>query len=92
MAISENSTIQRTSGHFRVEHEGATIIMSLAAGKYFTFDPIGFEIWEGIASPVQVSSLCSELAAVHKAPLETVMTDVVEFLDKLKAQDLISIS
>jgi hypothetical protein len=83
--------VVRSKGHFRADHDGETIIMNLAAGKFFTFDNIGFEIWEAIQEPVQVDALCLRLAEKHKAPAETVLNDVLRFLEKLNEEQLLEV-
>lgn len=88
-AIDQNSTVCRTANHFKADHEGDSIIMSIEAGKFFTFDAIGFEIWESIAEPILVGDLVSELANKHGETSERVLKDVISFLDRLAQESLL---
>ena len=65
------------------------IIMSVEAGKFFTFDNIGFEIWDCFAEPRTVSEVVDQLAARHEAPVERVEADVIAFLDRLAIASLL---
>lgn len=88
-AIGPSSTVTLANNHFSVDHDGSTIIMSISAGKYFSFDNIGFEIWEGLKSPVRIDALAERLAAEHGAPVDTVMRDVIQFVEKLSENELL---
>ena len=87
--ITASSTVRRSDNHFRTDHDGSVIIMSVEAGKFFTFDDIGFEIWDSFADLRLVSDVVSELAARHRAPRERVEGDVIAFLDRLASEDLL---
>ena len=90
--VTPNSTVSLANNHFSVEHDGSTIIMSISAGKYFSFDSIGFEIWEGLKSPVRIDALVKRLAADHGAPVDTVLKDVLAFVEKLSENELLVVN
>ena len=87
--ITESTIVRRSSNHFTAEHEGATVIMSVEAGKFFTFDPIGFEIWEAFAISRKVADVAEELAERHNAPREVVAGDITTFLARLADEELL---
>lgn len=89
--MQPTSTVALTNNHFRADHDGEPIIMSISAGKFFSFDKIGFEIWDALDQPVRVDQLVSDLAAKHNAPEDKVMPDVLKFLNELSDNDLISV-
>ena len=89
--IQPTSRVSLANNHFRADHDGSAVIMSIAAGKFFSFDEIGFEIWDALERPVQVKDLVVSLAAKHNAPEDVVMSDVLTFLNKLSDNDLIRV-
>ena len=89
--IDGASRVCRSTNHFKVDHEGSTVIMSVEAGKFFTFDAIGFEIWEAFDEPRAVSEVVDELTARHHAPRDRVETDVIAFLDRLADENLLDL-
>ena len=88
-ALSPTSVVSLANNHFRADHDGSVIIMSIAAGKFFSFDSVGFEIWDALEKPVPVEELAAGLAAKHNAPQDVVMRDVMEFLNKLVENELL---
>jgi hypothetical protein len=91
-SIAPTSTVSIANNHFSVEHDGSTIIMSISAGKYFSFDSIGFEIWEGLKTPVRIDVLAERLAAKHGAPADEVTRDILQFVEKLSENELLVVS
>lgn len=89
--VQPTSTVSLANNHFRADHDGSAIIMSISAGKFFSFDEIGFEIFDALEQPVRVDRLVADLAAKHSAPEDVVMSDVVKFLNKLSENDLIRV-
>ena len=65
--------------------------MSISAGKFFSFDEIGFEIFNAIERPIRVDQLVADLAQKHNASEDVVMPDVLKFLNKLSENELISV-
>ena len=66
--------------------------MSVEAGKFFTFDTIGFEIWDAFSAARQVGDVVDELAAKHNAPRERVENDIIAFLDRLADENLLDLA
>jgi hypothetical protein len=89
--VQPTSVVSLANNHFRADQDGAPIIMSISAGKFFSFDDIGFEIWDAIQAPVRVDELVTNLAAKHNAPEDVVMPDVLTFLNRLSDNDLITV-
>jgi hypothetical protein len=89
--VQPTSTVSLANNHFRADHDGSAIIMSISAGKFFSFDEIGFEIFNALEQPVRVDELVADLAQKHDAPEDVVMPDVLKFLNKLSENDLISV-
>jgi len=89
--VQPTSTVSLANNHFRADHDGSAIIMSISAGKFFSFDEIGFEIFNAIERPIRVDQLVADLAQKHNASEDVVMPDVLKFLNKLSENELISV-
>ena len=89
--VQPTSVVSLANNHFRADQDGSAIIMSISAGKFFSFDDIGFEIWDAIQQPVSVNELVANLATKHNAPEDVVMPDVLTFLNKLSDNELITV-
>ena len=89
--VKPTSVVSLANNHFRADHDGSAIVMSISAGKFFSFDEIGFEIWGAIQDPISVDELVADLAAKHNAPVDVVMPDVLTFLNKLSDNELITV-
>jgi hypothetical protein len=89
--IQPTSTVSLANNYFRADHEGSAVIMSISAGKFFSFDKIGFEIFDALEQPVRVDQLVANLAAKHDAPADVVMPDVLKFLNKLSENELLRV-
>lgn len=90
--IDSASNVVRSMNHFTAENDGETVIMSVEAGKFFTFDAIGFEIWNAFSEARLVGDVVDELAAKHNAPRERVESDVIAFLDRLADENLLDLA
>ncbi|OYX17215.1 MAG: hypothetical protein B7Z07_00260 [Sphingomonadales bacterium 32-67-7] len=66
-----------------------SVLMSIEAGQYYTMKVTSRAIWERLDTPVRVRDLCAALADAYQAPLETVETDTVAFLNYLEAHKMI---
>ena len=89
--VQPTSTVSLANNHFRANHDGSAIIMSISAGKFFSFDEIGFEIFNAIEKPIRVDELVADLAQKHNTTTDVVMPDVLKFLNKLSENELISV-
>ncbi|RYG87558.1 MAG: PqqD family protein [Alphaproteobacteria bacterium] len=68
---------------------GETVLMSVETGQYYTLKVTSRAIWERLREPVRVRDLCADLANAYQAPLDTVESDTLAFLNHLEAQNMI---
>lgn len=66
-----------------------SVLMNIETGTYYAMKVTSRAIWERLRTPVRVRDLCAELASAYQAPLETVETDTLAFLNYLEAQKMI---
>ena len=63
--------------------------MNIQGGQMITLNPIGSIIWQGLADGRSQEQIASGLASKFGVPVERTLADVNEFLEQLKAQQLI---
>jgi hypothetical protein len=84
--------VQQAENSVCCEIEDRTVLLNVAAGKYHGFNEVATRIWQLISAPRTVNSICDELMSEFDISQEQCEAEVVEFLQKLKAAELITIS
>lgn len=89
-SVDATSIVSLAQNYLSSEVDGATIVMSLSAGKYLGFDKIGSAIWTRLSSsPVRVCDLADELATRFPGPSAVIASDLIEFLNRLAEYGLL---
>ena len=91
LPVSLNSLVQWSDDQIAATVDREIVILSVERGSYYGLDDVGSEIWQQMASPVRVDTLCDLLAAKYDADRGTIERDVLALLDKLTAEGLISV-
>lgn len=78
-----NSTLVRAEDIVSCPVENALLMMDMGGGGYFSLDDIGTAIWEHLAEPLSVQSLCEQLTAAYAVEPEVCRVDVLAFLNEL---------
>jgi len=86
--ITTNTIISQIEEIVASDIDGETVMMSIENGKYYGLDDIGSLIWALIEKPIRVSDLIGTLLEKYDVDRETCESDVLTFLDKLKAQSI----
>lgn len=89
--IAKNMMIVRNDAILSAVVGGETVLMSVDQGQYYALTATSHDIWERIETPIVVEDLCIALAEAYGAPLETVETDTMAFLEYLEAQAVIKV-
>jgi hypothetical protein len=63
--------------------------MGLEQGKYYDLDIISSDVWARLATPIQVSALCTALTNEYEGEPEIITADVLSLLSKFHEQKLI---
>jgi hypothetical protein len=71
------------------ELDGEVVMLSIQTGKYYSLDTVGSRVWELIEKPQSVRAVCEELVKEYEVDLTTCEADVLAFLGKLAADDLV---
>jgi hypothetical protein len=69
----------------------ALLMLDSRNNAYFELDSVGRRIWDLIAEPRQVGALCQTLVGEFVVSAETCEADVLAFLEKLAAADLVTV-
>lgn len=80
----------RTERVLAQRNADSMILLSPSSGHYYTLDEVGARIWELCDGSREVSSVVEALYAEYDAPLETIKQDVVELLDDLAREQLVT--
>ena len=67
------------------------VMMSLEKGIYYGLDAIGSQIWESIAQPVSVQTLCQQLMEKFEVEPAQCQADVLAFLNELLTEEMIHV-
>lgn len=88
--ITLDSIVQQSEGQISSEIDGEVVSMSIEQGNYYGMNPVLSHIWNLIrAEPTQVSELCLKLVERYEVSAEECSKDVLESLEKLRAEKLI---
>jgi hypothetical protein len=68
-----------------------TVILDLGSGTYFGLDPVGARIWQLIGEGKALGEICDTMLDEYEVTREALQRDVVDLVDKLLEQKLISI-
>lgn len=72
--------------------DGETVMLCVRTGKYYGLDPVGSRVWALIEKPRRVYDVCTTLLDEFEVDRETCERDVLAFLNKLGADDLVKVT
>jgi len=90
--ISVNSVIVQKLGLDATEMDGEIVMMDLNKGKYYSFNSVGSRIWQLVEKPFSVNALISVLLEEFNVDEKTCEDTVLDFLNKVYNDELISIA
>ncbi|HEX4408156.1 MAG TPA: PqqD family peptide modification chaperone [Xanthobacteraceae bacterium] len=70
--------------------DGELVILNAAQASYVGLDDIGRRIWETLEKPIRVDELLRRIAQDYAGDRETMTLDLLDFLNELYAQNLIT--
>lgn len=68
---------------------GETVILHLGNGQYYGLDTIGTLLWDGLKADKLPSEVCDQIIAEYDVERSVVASDLAQFLEELRANDLI---
>lgn len=72
--------------------DGELIALSIDKGACYGLNDIGTRIWDLIAEPRSVESLCEQLQREFEVDEAVCRREVLEFLEQLHAEGIVSVS
>lgn len=86
------SCVQQAENSVCCEIEERTVLLNVVAGKYHGFNEVATRIWQLLSGPIEINKICDELVSEFDISREQCEAEVLEFLQKLKAAELISVN
>jgi hypothetical protein len=89
--IEPDSIIWRSQIPVETQIDGEVVLMNLDRDRCYGLGKTGSDVWRRLSSPIQVSSLCSDLETEYEASPGEILVDVLSLLKELAAEDLIEV-
>lgn len=90
-AVTLHSQVVRSEDFITSTIDNDLVMMSLEKGAYYSLDTIGSHIWENIAEPITVDTLCQKLMGHFEVDAGQCQTDVLDFLNDLLKEDMVHV-
>jgi hypothetical protein len=91
LRVTIESILVQDSEPVGADLDGGSVLLSLRAGAYFSFNPVASEIWQMLAEPCQVGQIFATLSDGHDVDAQTIARDVTPFLQTLVDQRLVRV-
>ncbi len=92
VSLSLMSLVQWSGDPIAAPVDEELVILSVDRGTYYGLDDIGSEIWQRLETPVRVDALCDALTEKYEGDRATIERDVLQLLENLAADGLISVA
>lgn len=80
------------SEHVMVRQLGdESVMLDMASGYYFGLDPVGARIWQLLSQTGSCAGIVERLAQEYDVTPERAESDLVRFVEELKANGLLSV-
>lgn len=89
--ISLDSIVSQKEDVDVTELNGEKVMMDLDKGMYFMLNKTGSYIWDSINEPKSVSEIIEKLTKKYDIDRKTCESKVLEYLEKLKDEEIIFI-
>ena len=73
------------------ELDNTIVMMSVEQGKYYGLDSVGSRIWNLLEQPRRIMEVCAIIQDEFAVERETCERDVLEFIDRLVAVNLLKV-
>jgi hypothetical protein len=90
--LTEHSIVRRTTGVLEAEVDDEVVLLNIEKGNCYGLNKVGSRVWHLIAEPCRVADLCARLTAEYDIDAETCRQQVLELLEHLNSEDLITLS
>lgn len=90
--IEISSVVSQKRGLDTTDLEGEAVMMDIDKGKYYNFNSVGSRIWELIEKPISVEEITAELLKEFDIDEKKCEASVINFINRLNANELITIA
>jgi hypothetical protein len=74
--------------HARV-FDGDLVILDLANGEYFSLDPVGARMWEGVSAGQSPEAIAKRIAQEYDVTVNRALEDLRTLVDQLSSRGLL---
>ena len=68
-----------------------SVMLDMASGYYFGLDPVGARIWQLLSATSSLAEIVERLAQEYDVTPEQANSDLVRFVEELKANGLLNV-
>jgi hypothetical protein len=90
--VTLETVITHAPGVFRGKLDGTLLLAARRGGQGHCMDPVGVAIWENLAAPCPINSLCDLLCARYEVDRVECERDVMEFVIDLLDREMVVIA
>lgn len=87
--MNQKSTVKRNPDLISTEIDGDLVLLHPDTGEYYGVKQVGNEIWGLIDSSCRVEDIVEELVKRYDAPKDTILADILTFLNDMSEEGLI---
>ncbi len=85
-----SSLLQRNELLARAEIDGELVLMCPDSGKYYSLTGVARRVWDLLAEPATMESLCATLAREYRVESDVCSNDVASFLQSMQTRSLVN--
>jgi hypothetical protein len=89
-SLSLCSIVVRSDGFIDAEIDNEIVALSIENGTCYGLNRVGSRIWSFLAVPIQIREICARLLTEYKVEHSTCERQVLDLLEELRAEGLIS--
>jgi hypothetical protein len=89
--VTVESFLVRDNEPVGADLDGGSVVLSVRAGAYFSFNPMASEIWQMLAEPRWVGQILALLSECYDADKQTIAQDLTPFLQALVDHRLVRV-
>jgi hypothetical protein len=91
MNIPLQSIIGRNEDVFAGQIDDEMVMVSIQSGNYFVLNLTARRIWELLETPLSIADVCDKLVQEYAVDPQTCRAEVVQFVEKLQENQIISV-
>lgn len=73
------------------EIAGECVLLNMSSEQYFGLDDVGTYIWQLLLEHGRTDTVLAQMQAYYEADPETLRSDLVEFIEKLRDEGLLTV-